>query len=96
MVLFIRMSTILKIKKILRFFFKLEHLIPLELFIIIGGTSAYLLGQDQNWDLLNYHFYNAYALFHGRIFMDFAPAGIQTYSNPLLDTFSFIFIIASV
>jgi hypothetical protein len=28
---------------------------------------AVLLGKDLNWDLLNYHFYNGYALLTGRI-----------------------------
>lgn len=49
------------------------------------GFYALSLGQDSNWDLLNYHLYNPYAFLTGRIEIDLAPAGLQTYFNPLLD-----------
>ena len=49
------------------------------------GTWSVLLGQDKNWDLLNYHLYNPYAFLHDRIEIDLAPAGIQTYFSPMLD-----------
>ncbi len=49
------------------------------------GTWSVLLGQDRNWDLLNYHLYNPYAFLNGRIELDLAPAGIQTYFSPMLD-----------
>ncbi|WP_136619920.1 MULTISPECIES: GtrA family protein [Mesorhizobium] len=52
---------------------------------LLGGLAALLLGQDSNWDLLNYHFYNPYALLGGRIGMDLAAAQFQSYFNPLLD-----------
>ena len=42
-------------------------------------------GQDANWDLRNYHFYNAWAFLHGRLGWDLAPAQMQTFLNPLLD-----------
>ncbi len=42
-------------------------------------------GKDNNWDLLNYHYYNAYAFVTNRMDLDIAPAQIQTYYNPLLD-----------
>jgi hypothetical protein len=45
-----------------------------------------LLGQDANWDMQNYHYYNPWAWWNGRIFdWDVAAAQIQTYHNPLLD-----------
>jgi len=48
------------------------------------GSS--LLGQDANWDLQNYHYYNPWAWWNGRIFdWDVAAAQIQTYHNPVLD-----------
>jgi len=43
------------------------------------------LGQDHNWDLQNYHFYNPFAWLHGRLQLDIAPAQVQTWHNPLLD-----------
>jgi len=52
-------------------------------------ASAWLsvgMGQDANWDLQNYHFYNPWAWWNGRIFTwDVAAAQLQTYHNALLD-----------
>ncbi len=48
------------------------------------GLFALVLGQDANWDLRNYHYYNAYAFMHGRLGFDIAPAQTPTYYNPLL------------
>lgn len=45
-----------------------------------------ILGQDSNWDLRNYHLYNPHAWLHGRMATDVAPAHMQTWFNPLLDT----------
>jgi hypothetical protein len=53
-------------------------------FIASGFLSIYL-GQDRNWDLRNYHFYNAYAFLNDRLTYDIAPAQIQSFYNPLLD-----------
>lgn len=44
-----------------------------------------MLGQDINWDLQNYHLYNPYAFLNDRIEFDLAPAGLQSWFNPLLD-----------
>lgn len=49
------------------------------------GVWSVLLGADANWDLLNYHLYNPFALFNGKLATDFAPGGFQNYFNPLLD-----------
>ena len=55
-------------------------------FIAAAGAGSLLLGQDVNWDLQNYHYYNPWAWWHGRIFnQDLAAAQIQTFLNPLLD-----------
>lgn len=52
--------------------------------IFFGLLSVYH-GQDDNWDLRNYHRYNPYALVHGKIGVDLAPAQWQSYFNPALD-----------
>lgn len=58
---------------------------------IVMGLTAWLLaraaglGGDANWDLRNYHIYNAFALLHGRAAVDLAPAQIQTFHVPTLD-----------
>ena len=51
--------------------------------LVFGCLSLYL-GQDANWDLRNYHFYNAYAFLFHRFDFDVAPAQVATFYNPLL------------
>lgn len=53
-------------------------------FFLCGFISIHL-GQDNNWDLRNYHYYNPFAFLTGRLDFDFAPAQLQSYLNPLLD-----------
>ena len=52
---------------------------------LVFGLLSVGLGQDQNWDLRNYHWYNAYALLNGRLDIDMAPGQWQSYFNPLID-----------
>lgn len=54
-------------------------------FMVVCGGYGLLLGKDVDWDFLNYHLYNPYALFNGRFGVDVMPAGIHTFFNPLLD-----------
>lgn len=49
------------------------------------GCVSLWLGADTNWDLANYHLYNAFSLLNGKLSIDLAPAGMQTYFNPVLD-----------
>jgi len=63
---------------------------PTDVFLIIfsfvaSGLFSIYLGQDGNWDLRNYHFYNAYAFLNNRLSFDVVPAQLQTFHNPLLD-----------
>ena len=51
---------------------------------LLTGLWAVLLGQDANWDLRNYHYYNAYAFLTGRGDFDVAPGQVASYYNPLL------------
>jgi hypothetical protein len=53
--------------------------------LLTGAAASRLMRQDANWDLRNYHFYNAWAFVHGRLGWDLAPAQLQTFHNPLLD-----------
>ncbi|MFK3737882.1 hypothetical protein [Massilia sp. TN1-12] len=52
---------------------------------VLFGLASLVAGQDDNWDLRNYHLYNVYALLNDRIGFDLAPARFQTYFNPTLD-----------
>jgi hypothetical protein len=49
-----------------------------------GAISVYL-GKDMNPDLYLYHYYTPYALLHDRVMIDYAPAHLQSYLNPVLD-----------
>lgn len=51
-----------------------------------AGLASLYLGQDMNWDLQNYHYYNPWAWLNGRIYtQDIVAAQLQTYHNPLPD-----------
>jgi hypothetical protein len=52
---------------------------------LLFGLFSLYLGQDKNWDLQNYHWYNPYALFNGRLDLDISPGNWQGYFNPLID-----------
>ena len=52
---------------------------------LLYGLLGLALGMDANWDLRNYHWYNAYALLTGRLGMDMLPAQMPSFYNPLLD-----------
>src|SRR4051812_35601818 len=60
-------------------------LIAALLMPLLFGFLSLALGQDDNWDLRNYHWYNPYALLNGRLQIDMAPAQWQSYFNPLID-----------
>ncbi|HEY2629185.1 MAG TPA: hypothetical protein VGI57_08650 [Usitatibacter sp.] len=53
--------------------------------LLAAGLLSVATGLDVNWDLKNYHYYDAYSYLTGRLDWDVAPAQIQTYHNPLLD-----------
>ncbi|MBP2293142.1 hypothetical protein [Azospirillum rugosum] len=52
---------------------------------LLYGLLGLALGMDANWDLRNYHWYNAYALLTGRLGQDMLPAQMPSFYNPLLD-----------
>jgi len=60
--------------------------------LLASGFLSIYLGQDCNWDLRNYHFYNAYAFLNDRLTFDIAPAQLQSFHNPLLDLPLFLMI----
>ncbi|MCW2236007.1 hypothetical protein [Azospirillum canadense] len=52
---------------------------------LLYGLLGLALGMDANWDLRNYHWYNAYALLTGRLGRDMLAAQMPSFYNPLLD-----------
>ena len=58
--------------------------------MLAGGLYSVLLGQDVNWDLLNYHLYNPFAFLNGKIGHDFMAAGVHSCLNPLPDVYFYL------
>ncbi len=48
------------------------------------GMLSVMLGQDANWDLRNYHFYNPYSFIYDRMDFDALPSQVANFYNPLL------------
>ena len=67
----------------------------LAICVFAAGAASVLQRLDVNWDLKNYHYYNAYAFLHGRLAWDVAPAQLQTYYNPFLDL-PFYFVVNAI
>jgi hypothetical protein len=64
----------------------LENVALLALCGIVTASAALRAGQDANWDLQNYHFYDPWAWLGGRIFgWDIAAAQLQTFHSPFAD-----------
>ena len=61
--------------------------------IIIFGSISVYLGQDNNWDMRNYHFYNPYSFFNNRLGFDYAPAQVHTYLNPTADIIFYFLVV---
>ncbi len=62
-----------------------ENWVLLVLSLITGAIIGLSRGQSNWWDLLNYHIYNPWSLFHGRESKDIFVASIQGYFDPYLD-----------
>lgn len=72
-------------------FLSLSIIVLLLSFIIFGSISVDR-GQDNGWDLKNYHFYNPYSFFNDRLGFDYAPAQVHTYLNPTADFMFYFFV----
>lgn len=58
--------------------------------MLVCGAASLWLGQDYNFDLLNYHYYVGHAFLHDRLARDIVPAGIQSYQPPMLHVFHYL------
>jgi hypothetical protein len=58
--------------------------VALAVLVLGFGWWAVSMGQSNNWDLRNYHWYNGWAWLHGRGGLDLAAAQAQSWFNPLL------------
>jgi MFS family permease len=68
-----------------------------KLFLVLTTISAciatsLLLGQDSNWDLRNYHYYDGWAFASGTPDRDLWPAQQQSFANPILPTLVYLLI----
>ena len=68
--------------------------LPLPLFIaglvILAFWYVYGRGIDQNWDLLNYHYFAGYSLLHWRYATDIAAAGLQSFLSPISNLLAYL------
>jgi hypothetical protein len=62
-----------------------RDLLLIATYSILSMWLAHSQGQDANWDLLNYHYYNAHMWLDGRLARDVHVAGVQSFFNPLVD-----------
>src|SRR5215472_7440979 len=72
---------------------KLVRKADLWLMALVAVSAAlfvYRRGQDQNWDLLGYHFFTGYAYLNGRGLQDVAAAGLGSYLHPAPNVFSYL------
>jgi hypothetical protein len=66
------------------------HLIVFCAAVTAAAAFSVARGQDVNWDILNYHFYNGFAFLHKPFHYDFAPAQVQSFFNPIIQVFSYL------
>ena len=64
---------------------KAMHLLVFLTLCVGAGLFSVHQGTDANFDLKNYHLYNAFAFLENRLFFDVAPADQQSFLNPLAD-----------
>jgi len=57
----------------------------LLVWVVVFAACACQRGADVNWDQRNYHLYNAFALLHGKLAFDLAPAQKQSFHVPVED-----------
>lgn len=53
--------------------------------VLIAGFFSIRLGQDNNWDLHNYHLYGPFSLLNGKVGLDLGAGQWQGYFNPTMD-----------
>ncbi len=61
------------------------HALCFLAWVLAFSAIAVAYGPDASWDLRNYHLYGPFALLHGRLEFDLAPAQLQTFLPPTLD-----------
>lgn len=76
--------------------FKRDFLLPSKFVFLLALAIGLLAfgfvvsrGLDKNWDLLNYHFFTGYFLLNGHFLSDIAPAGLQSFLNPVPNTLAY-------
>ena len=62
-----------------------NNIFTLSLCLIIGCTLGFVYRFETFWDLLNYHYYNAFAFLHNRLNYDIVLGGENSFFNPLPD-----------
>ena len=65
-----------------------DKLLLLILLVVYTAYYTFSIGQDGNFDLLNYHFFTGYSYLTNRI-GDIAPANIQTFTHPAVNVLTY-------
>jgi hypothetical protein len=60
------------------------------IFLLAAAFFVYSQGQDRNWDLLNYHYYQGYSVLNGRFMVDIAAAHLQSFLNPMINIVAYL------
>ena len=61
--------------------------------LLAGGMISVHFGKELNWDLANYHYYNAFAFLHQRWLVDYWPTSfVHAYFTPTLDFLTYFLI----
>lgn len=68
---------------------KYENIILYFIVAIVTAIYVYKIGQDANFDLLNYHYFTGYSYLSERT-GDIAPANIQTFTHPAMNILTYI------
>jgi hypothetical protein len=77
------------------FFFKKKNQKTFAILLVAAAIWvcwAVFQGYDLEWDVLNYHYYNGFALVRGRVFTNLQPAMLQTYYGPALDAVFYVLV----
>src|SRR4051812_38905663 len=61
--------------------------------MVVCGLLAVTFGKELTWDVVSYHYYNAFAFLHHRWGHDYWPSNyIQMFINPLMDVLGYFLI----
>jgi hypothetical protein len=58
--------------------------------VVFSFWYVFNRGGDQNWDLLNYHYFTGYSLLNWRYVTDISAAGLQSFQSPVSNLLAYL------